>query len=87
MPCTELFAEQADGYRASVLPAGIPTVSVEAGVTFGWARWADTSIGIDRFGASAPGEQAMAGLGITPVSRRGGRRIPPWNLNPRWMVR
>ena len=68
MPCTELFAEQADGYRASVLPAGIPTVSVEAGVTFGWARWADRSIGIDRFGASAPGEQAMAGLGITPAA-------------------
>ena len=68
MPCTELFAEQADEYRASVLPAGIPTVSVEAGVTFGWARWADTSIGIDRFGTSAPGEQAMAGLGITPAA-------------------
>ena len=68
MPCTELFAEQADGYRASVLPAGIPTVSVEAGVTFGWARWADTSIGIDRFGTSAPGDQAMTGLGITPAA-------------------
>jgi len=68
MPCTELFAEQADEYRASVLPAGIPTVSVEAGVTFGWARWADTSIGIDRFGASAPGDQAMTGLGITPAA-------------------
>lgn len=68
MPCTELFAEQADGYRASVLPTGIPTVSVEAGVTFGWARWADTSIGIDRFGASAPGDQAMTGLGITPAA-------------------
>jgi len=68
MPCTELFAEQADGYRASVLPVGIPTVSVEAGVTFGWARWADTSIGIDRFGASAPGDQAMTGLGITPAA-------------------
>jgi transketolase len=68
MPCTELFSEQADEYRASVLPAGIPTVSVEAGVTFGWARWADRSIGIDRFGASAPGEQAMAGLGITPAA-------------------
>ena len=68
MPSTELFAEQPTEYRASVLPAGIPTVSVEAGVTFGWARWADTSIGIDRFGTSAPGEQAMAGLGITPAT-------------------
>ena len=68
MPCMELFAEQADGYRSSVLPDGVATVSVEAGVTFGWARWADRSIGIDRFGTSAPGDQAMAGLGITPAA-------------------
>ncbi len=66
MPCMELFAEQADDYRCSVLPDGVPTLSVEAGVTFGWARWADRSVGIDRFGASAPGERAMAELGITP---------------------
>ena len=68
MPCTELFSEQADGYRSSVLPDGIPTVSVEAGVTFGWERWADRCVGIDRFGTSAPGDQAMAGLGITPTA-------------------
>ena len=38
-----------------VLPPGVPVLSVEAATTFGWARWADDSIGIDRFGASAPG--------------------------------
>ena len=33
---------------------------------FGWARWADVSVGIDRFGASAPGGQVLAELGINP---------------------
>jgi transketolase len=64
MPCWELFDEQPDDYRRSVLPAGTPTVSVEAGVTFGWHRWADAAVGIDRFGASAPGGEALARLGI-----------------------
>ena len=39
-------------------------ISVEAGVTLGWSRYADSSIGIDRFGASAPGNQIMDALGI-----------------------
>ena len=39
-------------------------LSVEAGVTFGWARWADASIGIDRFGVSAPGAEVLDKLGI-----------------------
>jgi len=65
MPSTDLFDAQPETYRAEVLPPGIPTVSVEAGVTFGWARWADKSVGIDRFGASAPGDEVMARLGIT----------------------
>jgi transketolase len=68
MPCTELFATQDDAYRTAVLPPGVPTVSVEAGVTFGWERWADRSVGIDRFGASAPGERVMAELGITATA-------------------
>jgi transketolase len=39
-------------------------VSVEAGVTFGWERFANASVGIDRFGASAPGDTVMDRLGI-----------------------
>ncbi len=46
-------------------PAGVPTLSVEAGVTFGWATYADDSIGIDHFGASAPGEVALEKFGFT----------------------
>ena len=66
MPCMEDFAAQDCAYRTSVLPINVPTVSIEAGVTFGWDRWADRCIGIDRFGASAPGNRVMAELGITP---------------------
>lgn len=65
MPCWELFEEQDAGYVESVLPAGVPTVSVEAGITFGWTRWAQASVGIDRFGASAPATRVLEELGIT----------------------
>jgi len=66
MPCWELFEEQGQEYQDSVLTPGIPTVSVEAGVSMGWSKWADASVAIDRFGASAPGDVVMAELGITP---------------------
>ena len=42
----------------------MPVVSVEAGSTFGWAKYADASVGIDRFGASAPGNVVMDKLGV-----------------------
>ncbi|HMR95326.1 MAG TPA: transketolase [Microthrixaceae bacterium] len=66
LPCWDRFEAQDDDYRRSVLPAGVPTVSVEAGVTLGWDRYADASVGIDRFGASAPGGVVLRELGITP---------------------
>jgi len=40
-------------------------LSIEAGATFGWERYADDSIGFDHFGASAPGELVMEYFGIT----------------------
>jgi transketolase len=64
MPSWDRFAKQSADYQDSVLPAGLPVLSVEAGVTFGWERYADESIGIDRFGASAPGDIVMDKLGI-----------------------
>jgi transketolase len=47
------------------LPIGVPVLSLEAGSTYGWSTFADDSIGIDRFGASAPGGVALARLGIS----------------------
>jgi transketolase len=65
MPSWELFAEQSDAYRDEVLPPTLPSVAVEAGITMGWERWVDRAVGIDRFGASAPGTEVLEKLGIT----------------------
>ncbi|MEO9224594.1 MAG: transketolase [Acidimicrobiales bacterium] len=65
MPSWELFDEQSDAYQEQVLPADVPALAVEAGSTFGWDRWAVATIGLDRFGASAPGDVAMEHLGFT----------------------
>ena len=65
MPCWELFEEQSDEYKASILPKGVPTVSIEAGSTFGWSKYADISIGRDDFGASAPAGILYKEFGIT----------------------
>jgi transketolase len=65
LPCWEWFEQQSEGYRAQVLPPGVPALSVEAGSTFGWSRYADDSVGIDHFGASAPGAVAMEKFGFT----------------------
>ncbi len=64
MPSWDRFAAQPPGHQRKVFPAGVPVLSVEAGVTFGWAEYADASVGIDRFGASAPGAVVMDKLGI-----------------------
>ena len=66
LPSWELFAAQPEEYRREVLPQGVPKVAVEAGVTLGWERYADAAVGVDRFGASAPGAEVMEKLGITP---------------------
>jgi transketolase len=66
MPSWELFEQQSAEYRDEVLPRGVPKISVEAGSTFGWARWVDASIGIDRFGASGKGDKVLAHFGISP---------------------
>ena len=69
MPSWELFEAQDQAYRDSVLPPRIKArVAVEAGATVGWHRWVGDCgrvIGIDRFGASAPGEIVMEKRGIT----------------------
>lgn len=69
MPSFELFDQQSDEYKASVLPADISArVSIEAGVTMGWQKYvglAGKSVGLDRYGASAPYKTVYEKLGIT----------------------
>jgi len=69
MPSWELFAAQEEAYRERVLPKRIKArVTVEAGSPLGWHRWAGDEgavIGVERFGASAPGEEVLVQLGFT----------------------
>ena len=67
LPCWELFEAQDAAYRESVLPAAHPRVAVEAGATLGWERYVGSGpiIGVDRFGASAPGPEIARRLGLT----------------------
>ena len=69
MPSWELFEAQPVEYRLSVLPPAVRArVSVEAGSPFGWERYVGPSgaiIGVDHFGASAPGPVVMAHYGFT----------------------
>jgi transketolase len=69
IPSWELFEAQGQDYREQVLPAAVPLrVTVEAAATLGWERYAGSQgvcIGIDQFGASAPGEETMRRFGFT----------------------
>jgi transketolase len=69
MPSWELFEQQPDEYRNHVLPPEIlARVSIEAGATHGWHKYVGRGgevIGIDHFGASAPGEVLLSKFGFT----------------------
>ena len=68
MPSFRIYDEQTAAYKAELLPEGVPKISLEAGATLGWYKYIGTNgvaIGIDRFGASAPGPIAMEKLGIS----------------------
>lgn len=68
MPSWDMFEMQSEEYKKSVLPEGLPKVAVEAGVTLGWSRYIgseDNVIGINKFGASAPGGTVMKEYGFT----------------------
>ena len=72
MPCTSLFDAQDAAYRAAVLPAGVPRVAIEAGVTDFWRKYvgavdskAGAVIGIDSFGESAPAGELFKHFGFT----------------------
>jgi transketolase len=70
-PSWKLFDEQSAEYKASVLLAGVPRLAVEAGSTQGWWKYVGLEgdvIGIDRFGASAPGPKVMAELGFSAAN-------------------
>ncbi|MCC7103445.1 MAG: transketolase [Fimbriimonadaceae bacterium] len=66
LPSWYLFELQPDSYRNHVLPKDLPTVSVEAGSTMGWSKYAQAHVGLDHFGASAPANDIFQAFGFTP---------------------
>ena len=68
MPSFKIFEEQSEEYKMSIFPHGVAKISVEAGATMGWWKYIGrdgVAIGIDRFGASAPGPIVLEKLGIS----------------------
>jgi transketolase-like protein/glucodextranase-like protein len=75
LPCSSLFRAQPAAYRDQVLPEGVPVFAIEAGVTLGWDTYVGPPmavVGVDHFGASAPGETVMReyGFPVGDVCRR-----------------
>jgi transketolase len=88
LPCWERFDRQDAAYREAVLPADArKRVAVEAESPFGWERYAGAEgaiMGIDHFGASAPGDEVMRRFGFTPERvAEIGRRVVRDNLRGR----
>jgi transketolase len=68
MPSFKIFDEQDEAYKANLFPEATPKLAIEAGATMGWYKYVGHNgavIGIDRFGASAPGPIALEKLGIS----------------------
>jgi transketolase len=68
LPSWDRFLSLSATARDAIIPTHLPRISVEAGSTFGWAALATHSVGIDRFGASAPGNVVMEKLGISAAN-------------------
>jgi transketolase len=68
VPSTNIFSMQSDDYRNDVLPPGMPLLVIEAGASLGWRSYVGPQIavvGVDTFGASAPGPVVMEHYGFT----------------------
>ncbi len=71
MPSWKIFEEQDEAYKESIFPLETPKLAVEAGATLGWWKYVGrrgSVIGLDRFGASAPGPIAMDKLGFNAAN-------------------
>ncbi|EKG15594.1 Transketolase [Macrophomina phaseolina MS6] len=66
MPCVEVFDAQSKEYRLSVIPDGIPSLSIEVMSTLGWEKYSHEQFGLNRFGASGPYKQVYEKFEFTP---------------------
>ena len=86
MPSWELFAAQTEEYRSEVIPPHLPSLAVEAAVSQGWERWTDAFLGVERFGASAPGSRVAREMGLTPerAARRASELLARRDVERSW---
>jgi transketolase len=66
LPCFEVFDAQDKDYKMSVIPAGIPSLSVEVMSTMGWEKYSHEQFGLNRFGASGPYKEVYKKFEFTP---------------------
>jgi transketolase len=84
IPCFEVFDAQSKDYRLSVLPDGIPSLSVEVMSTMGWERYTHEQFGLNRFGASGAYKDVYKKFEFTPegISKRAVATIDFWKDVP-----
>ncbi|PHH80159.1 hypothetical protein CDD80_2697 [Ophiocordyceps camponoti-rufipedis] len=84
MPCFEVFDSQSKEYRLSVLPDGIPSLSVEVMSTMGWERYTHEQFGINRFGASGAYKDVYKKFEFTPegIAKRAVATVDFWKSVP-----
>jgi transketolase len=71
MPSTKIFEEQSEEYKASIFPDHLPKLAIEAAAPYGWWKYVGRHgdvIGLERFGASAPGPKVLEELGFSPAN-------------------
>ncbi|KAI1402928.1 transketolase [Hypoxylon fuscum] len=84
IPCFEVFDSQTKEYRLSVLPDGIPSLSVEVMSTMGWERYTHEQFGLNRFGASGAYKDVYKKFEFTPegISKRAVATVDFWKNVP-----
>jgi transketolase len=81
LPCWEVFDAQSKEYRLSVIPDGIPAMSVEVMSTLGWEKYTHEQFGLNRFGASGPYKKVYEKFEFTPegIAKRAVKTVEFWN--------
>ena len=84
MPCMTLFDSQPLEYKRSVFPAGVPVVSVEAGIAFSWEGHSHLHIGVDSYGLSAPAAKIYEHFGLVPdkIAEKANRVVEYYKCHP-----
>ncbi|KAF2011538.1 transketolase [Aaosphaeria arxii CBS 175.79] len=80
MPCTEVFDAQSKEYKLSVIPDGIPSLSIEVMTTLGWEKYSHEQFGLNRFGASGPYKDVYKKFEFTPegIAKRAAATVDFW---------